>query len=141
MNPSAGPRVTASPRGLTAFGVFLLFGAVIAFLAGMSLGWRGTAIDRIWVLNSRAYKELAPYGKTIGIPFLLLGIMLAIAGVCWLNRRVWGWRFAVAIIATQVLGDFVNALRGDLVRGLVGFLIASALLVYLLNARVRAAFA
>jgi len=90
--------------------------------------------------NARAYKELAPVGKTIGIPFLLLGITLAIAGVCWLNRRVWGWRFAVAIIATQVLGDFVNALRGDLVRGLVGFLIASALLVYLLNARVRAAF-
>jgi hypothetical protein len=104
MNPSAGLPATRPPRGLTAFGLFLLFGAVMAFLAGMTLGWRGTALDRIWTLNLRAYSELAPYGKTIGILFLLLGITLAVAGVAWLNRRIWGWRLAVAIIATQVVG-------------------------------------
>jgi hypothetical protein len=38
--------------------------------------------------NPRAYSELAPYGKTIGILFLLLGITLAVAGVGWLNRRI-----------------------------------------------------
>jgi hypothetical protein len=140
MQPAANLEATRSPHGLTAIGVFLFFGAVMAFLAGMTLGWRGTALDRMWALNPRAYSELAPYGKTIGIPFLLLGITLAIAGVGWLNRRVWGWRLAVAIIATQVVGDFVNALMGDVVRGLVGFSIAGALLVYLLSARVKAAF-
>jgi hypothetical protein len=106
----------------------------------MTLGWRGTALDRIWAVNPRAYSELAPYGKTIGIPFLLLSLTLAVAGVGWLNRRIWGWRLAVAIIATQVVGNFLNALMGDVVRGLVGFIIAGALLVYLLRARVEAAF-
>jgi hypothetical protein len=47
----------------------------------------------------------------------------------------------VAIIATQVLGDLVNIFRGDLLRGGIGFLIAGALLLYLLRPRLRSAFA
>jgi len=33
MNPSAGSAAKGSPRGLTAVGIFLLFGAVMAFMA------------------------------------------------------------------------------------------------------------
>ncbi len=66
---------------------------------------------------------------------------MAVAGTAWFKRRVWGWRLAVAIIATQAFGDLVNAFMGDLVRGGVGFVIAGALLVYLLRPQVRCAFA
>ncbi len=140
MNSSAGPRTTESLRGKTAMGIFLLFGAVMASLAGATLLWRGTALDRMWTLNPRAYKELAPLGKLVGIPFLMLGVTLAVACMGWFKRRVWGWRLAVAIIATQVLGDLVNAFTGDIVRGGVGFVIVGTLLVYLLRPEVRAAF-
>jgi hypothetical protein len=51
-----------------------------------------------------------------------------------------GWRLAVAIIATQVIGDIVNLVRGDWLRGGTGVMIAGALLLYLLTPRVRAAF-
>ena len=141
MNSSAGPRTAGSPRGKTAIGIFLLFGAVMASLTGATLLWRGTALDRMWTLNPRAYKELAPLGKVVGIPFLMLGVLLAVACMGWFKRRVWGWRLAVAIIAIQVLGDLVNAFRGDVVRGGAGFVIAGALLVYLLRPQVRCAFA
>src|SRR5260370_437639 len=140
MNPSRRPVATRSPRGVRALGIFLLFGAVMASLVGMTLVWRGTTLDRLWTLNPRAYKELAPYGKAVGIPFLLLGVTLAVAAMGWLKRCLWGWRLAVGIIAAQVLGDLVNALMGDLVRGGVGFVIAGALLVYLLRPEVRTAF-
>jgi hypothetical protein len=140
MNSSAGPRTAGSPRGKTAIGIFLLFGAVMASLAGATLLWRGTAFDRMWTLNPRAHEELAPLGKVVGIPFLVLGVLLAVACLGWFKRRVWGWRLAVAIIAIQVLGDLVNAIRGDVVRGGVGFVIAGGLLVYLLRPEVRAAF-
>jgi hypothetical protein len=126
---------------MTAIGIFLEFGAVMASLAGTTLVWRGTALDRMWALNLRAYRELAPFGKMVGIPFLLLAVTLAVAGMGWFKRRVWGWRLAVAIIATQVLGNLVNAFRGDIVQGGAGFVIAGALLVYLLRPEVRAAFA
>jgi hypothetical protein len=46
----------------------------------------------------------------------------------------------VVIIAMQVLGDVVNCARGDLVRGGIGVIIASALLLYLLQPRIRAMF-
>ena len=71
----------------------------------------------------------------------MLGVALATAGIGWFRRRLWGWKLAVAIIATQVLGDVVNCLRGDLLRGGTGVIIAGALLLFLLRSKVRAAFA
>jgi hypothetical protein len=123
-----------------AIGVFLLFGAAMACLAGTSLTWRGTALDRMWALNPRAYKDLAPFGKAVGIPFLLLGVTLAIAGVGSLRHRLWAWRLAVAIIAIQVLSNVVHILLGRAVEGLIGGMIAGALLFYLLRPTVHAAF-
>ena len=127
--------------GILGVGIFLLFGATMALLAGTTLIWRGTILDRAWVINAAAHARLAPFGKRIGIPFVLLGAILAVAGTGWFRRRLWGWRLAVAVIATQVLGDLLNAFMGDIVRGGVGFVIAGALLFYLLRPEVRCAFA
>jgi hypothetical protein len=127
--------------GITGMGIFLFFGATMAFLAGTMLLWRGTILDHIWAFNAAAYRQLAPFAKTVGIPFLLLGTTLLVAGIGWFKRHLWGWRLAVGIIAVQVLGDLVNAFMGDVARGGVGFVVAGALLVYLLRPEVRAAFA
>jgi hypothetical protein len=132
---------TKAHAGIGAVGVSLFFGATMALLAGTTLVWRGTILDGAWVVNAVAYARLARLGKTIGIPFLLLGAILVIAGIGWLRRRLWGWRLAVAVIATQVLGDLMNTFMGDVVRGGVGFVIAGALLFYLLRPEVRSAFA
>jgi hypothetical protein len=134
--------VQTKPRyGIIAVGVFLFFGAAMALLAGSTLIWRGTILDPTWVINAAAYARLAPFGKRIGIPFLLLGAILTVAGTGWFRRRVWGWQLAVAVIATQVVADLANAFLGDIVRGVIGFVIAGALLFYLLRPEVRSAFA
>src|SRR5271170_3116394 len=133
--------ITASPRGMTALGIFLLFGAAMAFLAGATLAWPGSVLDRMWKLNPRAYSELAPHGKAVGILFLVLGATLAIACVCWFKRNLLGWRLAALVMAIQVLSDVVNGFRGQVVAGGIGALISGALLFYLLRPEVRAAFA
>ncbi|HEY2823579.1 MAG TPA: hypothetical protein VGJ06_21215 [Candidatus Acidoferrum sp.] len=130
-----------SAAGLTAMGCFLLFGAVTATVAGVTLAWPGTNIDRIWDLNPRAYKELAPFGRMVGIPFLLLGATLGVGCLGWLQRRVWGWWLAVIVIGVQVLGDVFNIFLGRISDGAVGVAIAGALFLYLLSPRVRSAFA
>jgi len=112
----------------------------MALLAGTTLIWRGTFLDRMWGLNTSAYKQLSAFGRTVGIPFLVLSVALAVAGVAWFKRRPWGWWLAVAIITTQLFGDVVNLLRGDVTRGGIGFVIAGALLFYLLRPNVRAPF-
>jgi hypothetical protein len=130
----------SKPLGFAAIGIFLFFGGVMAGLAATTLLLPGTPLDRAWILNPTAYKQLSPLGSKIGILFLFLAILLVLSGVGWFKRRLWGWRLAVAIIATQVLGDITNLVMGDWLRGGTGFIIASALLLYLLTSRVRAAF-
>jgi len=127
--------------GFTAIGIFLLFGAVMASLAATTLLWRGTALDRVWALNPIAYKQLAPLGRAVGVLFLLLGAALTTAGIGWFRRRLWGWKLAVVIIAIQVLGDVVNCVRGDWLRGGAGIVIAGALLLFLWQPRIRTTFA
>ncbi len=121
-------------------GIFLFFGAIMASLAATTLLWRGTTLDRIWTLNPAGHAQLAPRGRIVGVLFLLLGAALATAGVGWFRHRLWGWRLAVAIIATQVLGDVVNCIRGDWLRGGTGVIIAGALFLFLLRPGIRAAF-
>ena len=133
--------VRTKTPGFTAVGIFLFFGAIMASLAATTLLWRGTALDRLWALNPIAYKQLAPLGSMVGVFFLLLGAALTTAGIGWFRRRVWGWRVAVVIIATQVLGDVVNCVRGDLLRGGTGVIIAGALLMFLLQPKIKATFA
>jgi len=123
----------SGPRGLSAR-------AVMASLAATTLLWRGTALNRLWALNPMAYKQLAPLGGTVGILFLLLGAALVAAGIGWFRRRLWGWRLAVGIISTQVLGDVVNCVRGDWLRGAIGGIIAGALLLFLLQTKTRTTF-
>jgi hypothetical protein len=128
------------PRGITAVGVFLFFGATMASIAGTTLTWPGTFLDRLWVLNPTGHQQIATFAKPAGILFLLLAAVLAMAGTGWFKHRLWGWRLAVAVIAVQVLGDLVNFFKGDYSRGGVGFSIATALLFYLLRPVVRAVF-
>jgi hypothetical protein len=92
-------------------------------------------------LSPTAYNQLAPLGGIVVIFFLALAATLITAGIGWLRRRLRGWRLAVIIISTQVLGDVVNCVRGDWLRGGTGVIIAGALLLFLLQPRIRAAFA
>jgi hypothetical protein len=142
-NDHAGVGLAIGPKtpGFTAIGIFLFFGAIMASLAATTLLWRGTVLDRLWALNPTAYKQLAPLSGIVGILFLVLGVALTTAGIGWFRRRLWGWKLAVVIIATQVLGDAVNCLRGDFLRGGTGVIIAGALLLFLLQSKVRATFA
>ena len=129
--------VGRKPGGFNAIGIFLFFGAVMAGLAAITLLWQGTPLDRLWVLNQMAYNRLVPMGRTVGILFLLLSVALAMAGIGWFRRRPWGWRLAVVIIATQVVGDLVNCVRGDSLRGGTGVIIAGALLLFLWRPKIR----
>ena len=129
-----------SLRGLTVVAVFLFFGAATAALAGITLVFPGTILDRAWRLNPVAHAQLALLGAPVGIIVLLLAGVLAVAAIGWWRRRRWGWTLAVVITAIQVLGAFLNLFRGDLLRGAAGLVIASALLFYMTRPRVRAVF-
>lgn len=134
------PASAPTPAGFHAIGMFLIFGSCMAGFAAATLLRPGTVLDRAWALNPTAYAQLAPHGKIFGTLFVVLSAALACAGIGWFRRQRWGWRLAVTIIALQCVGDVINCLRGDLLRGVTGAAIAGALLYYLLRPSVRAAF-
>ena len=138
---NASDMTAKSPRGMTPMGIFLLFAAVMACLAGTTLVWPGSPLDRMWVLNPRIYKVLAPLGRAVGFLFLVLSAALAASAAGWFRRRLWGWRLAVGIMLVHVSGDMANLLLGRVMEGALGVTIAGALLFYLSRANVRAAFA
>lgn len=130
----------AKPRCFTAMGVFLAFAGAMATLAGTTLVHPGTPLDRLWALNPRAFAELAPLRPWIGVPFLLLAAAMAWVAWAWFTRSLWGWRMAVILMAMQLLGGFGHLIAGRIAQGVVGVVIPAAILVYLLNRRVRSAF-
>ena len=123
-----------------AIGIFLFFGMAMAALAGTTLLWPGTDLDRIWLINPKAHSQLAALGPRIGLAFLLLALALGATAIGWFQKKRWGWRLAVCIIRIQVIGDFVNLLRGDHFGGATGVVIAGALLIYLYRPPMKALF-
>ena len=137
---SATPSGARLPMAMTAIGVFLVFGACMSGLAGATLVWQGTTLDKVWHLNPTAYRKLVPLGRNVGALFLLLSATMFVASVAWFKRRLWGWGLAVGIISTQIAADVANLVRGDYLRGGTGLTIAGALLYYLLRPKVRNTF-
>ena len=126
--------------GFVALGLFLLFACCMAALAGTMLLWPGTALEKLWTLNPAAHAALARQGKSVAPLFYALSFILMITAFGWFRHQAWAWRLAIVIIASQVIGDFVNLLRGDLLRACTGIVIAGALLIVLLRSNIRELF-
>jgi hypothetical protein len=60
-------------------------------------------------VGAQSYRreQLMAFGGMAGVLFLLLGATLAVAGIGWFKRRLWGWWLAVFIMAIRALGDLV----------------------------------
>jgi len=125
------------PRGWLAIGNFLLWGAAMATVAGITLIFPGTLLDRVWVLNPKGHAGLTALGRWIGFLFPVLGLLLAAAGIGWLRRRFWGWMLAVLLIGGNALGDAIRMATGAWLEGAAGVVIAGALLLYIISSRVR----
>jgi hypothetical protein len=125
------------PRGWLAIGIFLLWGAVMATFAGITLIFPGTFLDRAWTLNPVGHAGLTALGPWVGFLFPLLGLTLAAAGIGWLKRRHWGWILAILLIGGNAVGDLARLVSGAWVEGGVGVLLAGALLVYMTRPAMR----
>ena len=112
----------------------------MATIAGITLAFPGTALDKLWILNPRAHAGLQSLAPAVGYGFFTLALLLAVAAFGWFRGQYWAWWLTVLITASQVIGDLINAWRGDLLRGIVGFVIAGALFGYLLNGKVQRQF-
>lgn len=128
------------PRGHTAFGIFLIFGAIMGAYASITLFFPGTILDKLWVVNSRGHQGLLALGRLVGVAFFFLSVLLATCAFGRLTKRKWGWWFAISIIVLQGLGDIVRFFTGEIIQGIFGAVVAGLLVYYLLSPPVRLYF-
>ena len=129
-----------SSKLIAGLGILWIFAALMAALAGLSLIWRGSALERIWTLNKPAYATFSPLANVVGPLFLMFSALMVFTSIGWLRRKLWSWRLATAVLGTQIVGDFVNVVRRDFLRGCAGIVIAGALLLLLLRRDLRRQF-
>ena len=112
----------------------------MAALAGVTLVWSGTPLDRLWALNKPAYAVLSPLARVVGPLFLVLSTIMGSIIIGWFRRKLWAWWLAIGVLGTQLIGDIVNLVRGDFLRGSAGVVMVSALLFLLVQRDVRDQF-
>ncbi len=109
----------------------------MAAYAAVTLLKPGTALDRLWALNKAGHIQLATFGKSAGLGFVVLSALMCAAAVGWFRRRFWGWVLGTTIIAINAAGDLINGVLGEWLKGAVGVAIAGLLLIYMTRSIVR----
>jgi len=126
------------PIGIVLIGIFFYFGATMATYAAITLVFPGTVLDQAWKLNPEGHAGLASLGRIMAFPFLLLAGALFLAAIGWFRMRAWGWTLGITLIAINLSGDLFNLLfRHELLKGVVGVVVAGLLLIYMTRPRVR----
>jgi hypothetical protein len=119
---------------------FFILAAVLCFIAGFTLLFPGTPLSAIWRIKPDEFAQLTALRPWTGIGFFLLsGIMGLTAWGC-LQRRLWGWRMAVAIFAVNAVGDIGQIFAGRVSEGLLGIIVVVAIVLWMTRAEVKAAF-
>ena len=134
---------TVRPAAVRTISMVLFLATTMSFLTGISLLFPNVGWHRLWELNRPAYAFLAQnhLQATAGALLLALGIATAMAGAGLLRDRRWAWWIAVAVFATNGLGDLLTmVVRRDVVKGGSGVLIASVFLYLLMHSGTRGYF-
>jgi hypothetical protein len=128
------------PRGFVAIGGFFAFGATMAAYAAVTLLKPGTFLDALWALNKQGHAGLILLGRGAVLLFAVLSVLLGLTARGWLQRKHWGWMLGVTLIAINAMGDLINGVMGEWLKGAVGVVIAGLLLIYMTRSRVRTYF-
>jgi uncharacterized membrane protein (DUF2068 family) len=134
-------RLQQRPRGITALIIFYAAGALISFVAGLSLLVPSVPLNGMWRLNPRGHEGLLRIGAW-GVLLLFAASASCAASALGLWKRArWGYLLAMILIALNLLSDVINAVLGSEPRAIVGVPIALLIILYLLTKRVRNYFA
>jgi hypothetical protein len=128
------------PAALRVVAAFLLLAAIVAGVTGISLLFPRPGWSRLWSLNRPAYMAFEKFGWLSGVLLLVLCAGACAAGVGLIGRRRWAWLIAVALFATNGLGDLASLfLMRDLAKSISGVLVASVFLYVLTRPGVKRA--
>ena len=129
------------PLGITALIIFFLVGALISFIAGLSLLFPSTFFEAMWRVNPHGHEGLLRIDLW-GVALLFAASASCAAATIGLWRRTrWGHILAITLIVVNLFSDLINTALRIEPRAIVGVPIALAILLYLRSRRVQNYFA
>ena len=121
-------------------GVLSCVSAAIAATAAVTLLVPATPLSTIWSIKPAEYAELLALGPLVGVGFVALAVVAVTAAWGAFLRRRWAWWLIVVALAVNALSDAVRLVRGDVLEGAMGVVIAGAILWWMMRPAVRQAF-
>src|SRR5436190_12029567 len=112
----------------TIAGVLSCVSAVIAATAAVTLLAPDTPLGAIWSIKPVEYAQLRSLGPLVGVGFVALALVAVVAAWGAFRRRRWAWWLIVIALAINALSDAFRAVRGDVLEGALGVVIAGAIL-------------
>ena len=128
------------PFGVFLIAIFFAVASCILLNVGTALLLPGSKLGAIWVLYPARRSLLMPYRIWLGPGFLALAIGMIAASTGCFRQRKWGWWLAVGIFLVNGISDVGQILLGHLLEGGIGVAVASAILLYMSQPKVRATF-
>src|SRR5581483_4504556 len=119
---------STSSKIIAGMAIFWVFAACMAALAGITLVWRGTMLDKVWALNKPAYAVLSPIAGVVGPLFLVLSAIMVSITMGWLRRKFWFLWLMFIVLCSQIICNILYLLRDDFLRKIASVVIASFLL-------------
>jgi hypothetical protein len=133
--------IMAKPISVAIVAAFLWIAMLIGLAVGVALLFPGTFLDRIWVYNQPAHAAFQTAGRTSGVGFFVLGLVVGVTAGGLSRGHRWAWWLAILIFALNGFGDLFGVLATrDLLRSGSGLIIAIGFLAVLLRRNVRASF-
>ncbi len=123
----AGASTAARPTGITILAILAGVGGVLMAIAGIGL----------FVLGAVAFGGL---GALLGIAFIAVAALYIAFCVGALQMKPWAWPLGVVGAVASIILSVLQLLGGDIVSQIIGIAIAGAILYYLNQPGIKAAF-
>jgi hypothetical protein len=121
--------VNSRPKTITALSIFFAAGAAICFISVVALLWPHSFLHSIWRLNPRALSAFQTIGIWAIVLLTTVSMCCSFAAVGLWKGKMWGFRIAVAMLVTNLIGDIYNAVSGVEPRAVVGIPIVFVILI------------
>jgi len=128
------------PWGVVLLAIFFLAATIILVGAGLALLLPGSLMETVWLIYPERRALLMPHRLWLAPAFLSLACAMAAASVGSFKQRKWGWWLATTIFAVNGLSDAGQIVLGHVAEGVIGVLVAGAILFFLTRPTVRAAY-
>ncbi len=130
----------ARPRRITALSIFFAAGTIISSISAISLLFPKSFLQPMWKLNPRALEAFHHIGFWAIVLMFVVSISCGLAAYGLWFGKLWGYRIAIGMLITNLIGDIYNFGSGIEPRAFIGIPIVILILFFIMKPEIKEYF-